>query len=328
MTWKEKQIKKILTKMGSSVTGLSDIAGDGEPSRLFYLQADRMAYLMSGEPERVLSERTVRIRRKINQIIKLVGPVFLERKQVFESKNALLGIDEPDKPIDLPKEAVIWCPNHGFKDDVLATVLACRHAHILFGSLPMYFNTIDGLTAFINGVVMCNRKVSASRHASVENAKRVMAMGADLRMYPEGVWNKTPDKLVLDLWPGAYRIAKETGCKLVPVIHYLADLHKKYPGNIIHTVVADPISMEGLSEKEGLALLRDTMATWYYLMMEKYGRSTREDLLEGFDTADSAWDSYIAMHTGAVAFYDREIELKVEITVPVIFCAQRMCGAL
>lgn len=195
---------------------------------------------------------------------------------------------------------------------VLATVLACRHAYILFGSLPMYFNTIDGLTAFVNGVVMCNRKVAASRHTSVENAKRVMAMGADLLMYPEGVWNKTPDKLVLDLWPGAYRIAKETGCKLVPVIHYLADPHKKYPGNVIHTVVADPISMVGLSEKEGLALLRDTMATWYYLMMEKYGRSTREEILEGFDTADSAWDSYIAMHTGAVAFYDREIELKAD----------------
>lgn len=312
MTWKEKQIEKILTAMGSSVTGLSDIVGDGEPSALFYISADWMAYLMSGKTEDVLSERTVRIRRKINKLIKLLGPLFLERKQVFECKNALMGIDEPDKPINIPDEAVIWCPNHGFKDDVLATVLACRHAYILFGSLPMYFNTIDGLMAYINGVVMCNRKVSASRHASVENAKRVMAMGADLLMYPEGVWNKTPDKLVLNLWPGAYRIAKETGCKIVPVIHYLADPHKKYKGNVIHTVVADPISVDGLSEEEGLELLRDTMANWYYLMMEKYGKSTRQELLEGFDSADAAWDSYIAMHTGQVAFYDREIELKAD----------------
>lgn len=47
-------------------------------------------------------------------------------------------------------------------------------------------------------------------------------------------------------------------------------------------------------------------------MMEKYGKSTRRELLEGFDSADAAWDSYIAMHTGKVAFYDREIELKAD----------------
>lgn len=199
MTWKEKQTEKILNAMGSSITGLSDIVGDGNPSALFYLLTDRLAYLMSGNAEDVLSERTVRIRRKLNKLIKMLGPLFLERKQVFESKNALMRIDKPDKPVKLPDEAVIWCPNHGFKDDVLATVLACRHAYILFGSLPMYFNTIDGLMAYINGVVMCNRKVATSRHASVANAKRVMDMGADLLMYPEGVWNKTPDKLLLNL---------------------------------------------------------------------------------------------------------------------------------
>lgn len=76
--------------------------------------------------------------------------------------------------------------------------------------------------------------------------------------------------------------------------------------------MADPISIDGLSEEEGLELLRDTMATWYYLMMEKYGKSTRRELLEGFDSADAAWDSYIAMHTGKVAFYDRSIELKAD----------------
>ena len=116
--------------MGSNITGLSDIVGDGKTSAIFYLLADRMAYLMSGNAEEVLSKRTVRIRRKINKLIKMVGPLFLERKQVFESKNALMGIDEPDKPIELLAEAVIWCPNHGFKDDVLATVLASRHASV------------------------------------------------------------------------------------------------------------------------------------------------------------------------------------------------------
>ena len=102
------------------------------------------------------------------------------------------------------------------------------------------------------------------------------------------------------MWPGAYRLAKETGSKIVPVIHYLADPHKKYKGNVIHTVVADPISIEELSEQEGIQLLRDTIATWYFLMMEKYGQSTREELLEGYENADDAWESYISKHISTI----------------------------
>lgn len=51
------------------------------------------------------------------------------------------------------------------------------------------------------------------------------------------------------------------------------------------------------------------MATWYYRLMEKYGQSTRKELLDGFETAGDAWESYIAMHTGCAKYYDREIEL-------------------
>ena len=179
----------------------------------------------------------------------------------------------------------------------------------MFGSIPAFFNSFDGIGAYVNGVVLCNRKVKSSKRAATEASMRLLDMGMDLILFPEGVWNKTPDKLLLDFWPGAYRLAKETGCKIVPVIHYLADPHKKYKGNVIHTVIANPISMDGLDEKEGCSLLRDTMATWYFLMMEKYGQTTRKELLDGFDSADDAWEDYMAMHTGCVKYYDREIEL-------------------
>ena len=69
---------------------------------------------------------------------------------------------------------------------------------------------------------------------------------------------------------------------------------------------------QGLSEEEGMTLLRDTMATWYYILMEKYGKTTREELLEGFKSADDAWESYISMHTGCIRYYDKEIELHAD----------------
>lgn len=293
----EQRIQKNICALGDTVTGPADFFGEARPSFLFWTMVKLMRPLLSCEPDKMISKSSIRVRKILHPILLKLLPAFLEYKQVMERK------------IDIPQEPVIWCPTHCFKDDVAASIGTVRHAYILFGSFPMFFNTLDGVGAYINGVAMCNRKVKASKLASMEAAKRLLNMGMDMLVFPEGVWNKTPDKLILPLWPGAYRLAKETGSKIVPVIHYLAAPHKKYEGNVIHTVIADPISMDGLDEQEGQALLRDTMATWYYYLMEKYGQSTREELLDGFETADDAWESYIAMHTGCVKYYDREIEL-------------------
>lgn len=294
------KLQKLLAPLGDLITGPSDLLGEKPPSIFFRPILALCGHLLTADPEKMLSKRSMAVRRFIHPILMALAPLFSSYRQVVERRSTL------------PGEPVIWCPTHSFKDDVVASILVSRHAYILFGSLPAFFNTFDGISAWINGSIMCNRNVKASKKASFDGSIRALRMGMDMLMYPEGVWNKTPDKLILELWPGAYRIAKETGSKIVPVIHYLADPHKKYKGNVIHTVVADPISMEGLSEQEGLALLRDTMATWYFLLMEKYGRTTREELLGEFATADDAWESYIAMHTGCVPYYDRKIELSAD----------------
>ncbi len=289
----------ITSEYSESISSQADIFADKPPSLLFRILNKNFLYLLSNDTNDVFSKQGIAIRRMINPIVKMVGPLFLKHKQVFEKKQ-----------VELPDESVIWCGNHSFKDDILATVLSARHSYILLGSLPMFFNTFDGVTSYINGVVLCNRKVKASRKSSVEKCKFLLENGTDLIMFPEGVWNKTPEKLVLDMWPGVYKIAKETGRKIVPVIHYLKDPQKKYSGNVIHTVIADPISMEGLSEQDGLALIRDTIATWYYIMMEKYGEAQRSNIVGKNETSEQVWENYIAKHTASVPFYDREIELQ------------------
>ena len=293
----EQRIEKIISDLGDAVTSPADFFGESKPSFLFWPMVKLLHPLLSCNPDKMISKTSIRIRKILHPILLRLLPAFMKYKQVIERK------------IEIPQEPVIWCPTHCFEDDIAASIGAARHAYIMFGSFPAFFNSLDGVGAYVNGVVLCNRKVKASKRAAQETAKRLLNMGMDMLIFPEGVWNKTPDKLMLPFWPGAYRLARKTGCKIVPVIHYLADPHKKYKGNVIHTVIADPISMEGLDEQEGQDLLRDTMATWYFHLMEKYGQTTREELLDGFETADDAWESYMEMHTGCVKYYDREIEL-------------------
>lgn len=287
--WRERRFRKIIASLDGKILNADDLTGGRAPSGLFCLWG--------------------------GQIGKLLGEKFLSNPQVIENRTRLMDAAStaPDNGITLPDEPVIFCVNHHFKDDILGAVRAVpRHAYILFGSLPVFFNTFDGVSAWLNGVVLCNRKVAASRKTSNENAIRVLQMGGNLLIFPESVWNKTSERLLLDFWPGIYRIAKATGAKVVPVVHYIRNTEDPSPENVIHTVVDEPLRLDDLPEKEALSLLRDRMATWYYLMMERYGKSTRQELLSDFGSSEEAWEDYIAEHPRPIYYYDKEIEFSAD----------------
>lgn len=303
----------IIKKYDGMITGSQDLTAGNPPSALFFFLADKLSYLLTADAETAVTPEGIERRRKINSIIKALGPHFLNNPQIFENRNFLKNPSypepHPDSKITVPPEPVIWASNHGFKDDILASVLAAqRHAYILFGSLPHFYNTFDGITAWLNGIVMVNRKVPASKKASIVKAVRAINYGVDLIIFPEGGWNKSPNALLIDLWPGIYRIAHETGAKVMPVVHYLRN-NIASKSNPIHTVIDDPIRIDDLSERAALDHIRDVLATWYYLMMEAYGNSTREEALQGASTATQAWEHQLKERVDAVAHYDQEIEL-------------------
>lgn len=313
MSLRQRKIDAIRKKYDGMIADLQDLTAGDPPSALFFLLADKLSYLLASDEEIAISPKGVERRRKLNFIIKALGSYFLSNPQIFENRNLLQNPNcsepPPNSKIVLPSEPVIWTANHGFKDDTLASVLAAqRHAYILFGSLPQFYNTFDGVTAWLNGVAMANRKVSASKKVSITKAVRAMNYGADLIVFPEGAWNKSPNALLIDLWPGIYRIACETGAKVVPVVHYLRD-NIASKNNPIHTVIDDPIRIDDMPERVALDYIRDVLATWYYLMMEIYGSSTREEALNGAATATQAWEQQLQERVNTVARYDQEIEL-------------------
>ena len=124
-------------------------------------------------------------------------------------------------------------------------------------------------------------------------------------MCPEATWNKTPELLQLEYWSGIYEIAKKTGAKVVPIVHYISDPFDRDVK--IHTVIDDPVDISKYSKDEAIEILRDKMSTWFYLMMEKYGRTTRDELLQG-KTQDEAWNEYLERLMLEVDYYDTEIE--------------------
>lgn len=299
------------------ITSELDLIGDNKKASIMYnYMVKKFGYLLNSD---LLSEEEIALRKKVNLFIKKIGPLFLQNTQVFENRNTLKNSNDttPDKPITLPDNPVIWMPNHGFKDDPLASVLACqRNAYFLFASLPQFYNSFDGITAWLNGVTMFNRKSEVSRNMCIDNCVNVLNHGVDLILYPEGILNKSANELVLDLWPGIYRVAKETGANIVPIVHYLRDKGPKNIKNkihptkddIIHTVVDEPIKIDDLSEKAALEYLRDVMATWLYLMIERYGHITKEELIGQYSDPINALEEKLVHNLSTMDYYDSSIE--------------------
>ena len=312
MSSKQQKLDAILKKYDGVITGLNDLTAGDPPSALFYILADKLSYLMDADANIAINPKGIARRKKINPIIKTLGAHFLSNPQIFENRNFLRDPNNPnpspDAEIVLPDEPIIWASNHGFKDDGVASILAAkRHAYILFGSLAQFYNTFDGITAWLNGVAMANRKVSASRRASIAKAVRVINCGSDLLIYPEGIWNKSPNALALDLWPGIYRIACETGAKVAPIVHYLRDSDAS-KSNPIRTVVDDPFRIDDLTERQALGYIRDAFATWNYLMIEAYGKTSRDEIVKGASTPVEVWERQLKERVSGVGRYDKEIE--------------------
>ena len=78
--------------------------------------------------------------------------------------------------------------------------------------------------------------------------------------------------------------------------------------NIIHTVIDDPIPVYDMSPEEALTAIRDNFASWEYKMAEAYGRSTRDEELEGFENSDEKWHDHLNKRMVFVDRYDSTIE--------------------
>lgn len=315
----QKKLEEIIQLYGNDILSITDLTGPEKPSKLFYTLAPFFHYLLDTDPksdkfhEFMRDQNTdmgIKIRRAINPVFKKIGPKFLGAEQKFIDKETLEVLDDPnDRKLGLSNDPVIYCCNHAFKDDILASVLAAeKHAYLMFASLPQFFNTLDGITAWLNGVALMNRRVKESKKMGFDKSVDLLERGTSLIVFPEGVWNKTPNLLMLEAWKGAIELSKMTGAKIIPMLHHIDDPTYNSENNSIYTLTDNPFSFNGLSTDAAKELLRDTMASKYYLMLEKYAQAKRDDIVGAFATSEEAWDDQLQKRIATADRYDPNIE--------------------
>ncbi len=109
------------------------------------------------------------------------------------------------------------------------------------------------------GSVLVDRNSDASRRKSYEEMKRMLAIGLDMVIYPEGTRNRTKDPLK-KFYDGAFKLAVDTGKPMLPAILFhtkkVLPAHKffyLYPHKLemhfLPAVSTENITSEELKEK-------------------------------------------------------------------------------
>ena len=246
---------------------------------------------MDYDPKKVVSKKGVVVRKIISPVLRFIVP--------FVTPNSKLTIVRRAK---LPKKPVIFAATHGFREDVEHTVvMAGIQAYMLNGVPLQLFHSIDGITAWLAGMVIIDRTDKKSRSSSIDKLVRVLELGSSVIMYPEGTWNKSPNELVSGLFPGIYDVAQKSGALVVPIATYRN-------GKKSYGIREEAFDICEYDREQGIQILRDKMATMQYELIEKNGMASRDDFPYG-EAADKYWKDYIDGLMAEVKFYDYEVEL-------------------
>lgn len=252
----------------------------------------KLEYLLSYDPEEVISKKGLRNRKIINPIYRNL--VSLTTKNKFKI----------DKESKLPKgRPIIFASTHGFRDDVaLAIKTAGKYSYVLYGSLPDFYYSIDGIALWVNGVIMVDRKDKKSTKAALKKMEHAIDLGSNITIFPEGVWNKSKNKIILKLYPGIYKLAKSKNAIIVPIASIQS-------GNVCYSKRMKPIDIVKLDEEEALKELRDTLCRGKLELMLEHAKISREEIGNEKEYWDAFLEELIKTSNG---LYDYEIEDSAE----------------
>lgn len=240
-----------------------------------------VSYLMSNDVEETLSKNGIRIRKVFSPLLRMIYLTQTKYKLIREPYHT-----------GKEKNGKIFIINHRQADDIVLGANAVNeHAYIVFGNDKLVLETSSGLGLWANGMIALKRDSKESRKSTYDKMKYVLENGGNIIIYSEGYWNLDDDGitdgihasdahnsecwLIQDINIGAVRLAKETGCPIIPTILHYDEIGKKRcyskKGKTIYVGKEDDI----FAKKDEVM---EEMNTVYYSLMEKYSSYKRADL--------------------------------------------------
>lgn len=241
-------------------------------------------YLKKDSVEETISVAGIKVRKVSAPIFRVAYRTQTEYKIVIDRREKMKR----------SRKGKIFVINHRQGDDiVIGANVVNRSAYFVFGNQYLSLDTSNGLGLWAYGMILLNRDVKTNRRATYQKMKYVIEHGGNIIIYPEGYWNlddngeaderheadahNSENWLIQDFNTGAFRLAQETGCEIVPIVLHYDEVGKKKcygsRGKAFRVTSEDDI----LEKKNELL---EIMQTEYWCLMEKYSVYKRSELEE------------------------------------------------
>ncbi len=287
-----------ITKPNTNCEQIEPYNGNGNVAKtqiqdLFMGRFHCIRYLDTNDVEKTVTPLGVRLR-------KIISPILL---LAFRTQKKSRIIVDDLVPLRR-KTGNIFVVNHFQPDDiVIAAVSAGVNAWVVMGNPVMLFHSIKiGFGLWANGVILLRRSDKQRRKATYEKMKRLLELGGNIIVFPEGYWNLADDGQAdachaadghnSENWPiqdfniGAFRLAQEMGADIVPlVLHY--DEVKKRRCYVRRCAPVQVASQEDVFAQKDAIWQRMVDAS--FEMMAKYSSYNRVELERCGKTVRQQW---------------------------------------
>ena len=254
-------------------------------------------FLLESDIPKTISRQGIKIRKLFSGVMRVIYLKQTDYKLVIEKQEKL----------GKAKKGRIFALNHRQADDIVLGVNAIgKSAYIVFGNPYLALETRNGLGLWAYGMILMKRDDAYSRKAAYEKMKYVIEHGGNIIIYPEGYWNLADDGqadechladghnseswLIQDINIGILRLAKETGCEIVPTTLHYDEINGKrcyaHRGKVFRVGERDDI----FAKKDELVHI---MTNMYWELMEKYSQYSRVELECEGKSLRQSWEELV-----------------------------------
>ena len=155
--------------------------------------------------------KCIELRKKIYFLIRLI----LIIDQVFSKEDVIVLKDDRVQKTEGPK--IFACTHIGGNDIQRTFQIINEPAYLMLGDPGILYKMPIYQALKLNGVIPLETKDRYDRKIAYNRSIELLKNGGNLLIYPEGAWNVSPNVIVMKLFTGTVRLAKETGAEIVPI---------------------------------------------------------------------------------------------------------------
>ena len=198
----------------------------------------------------------IELRKKIHKLLLTI----LKIDRILKKENIII-LNDDRKLHDKP---VIFAATHiGGKDIERVFEAIVEHAYIMLGDPGIVYVNEIGLLLSLNGYIPLDTRDKFDRKIAYNRSIEILNKGCNLLIFPEGAYNVFENLPVMKIYPGAVRMARETGCEIIPLAI------EQYDNNFWINIGRNISVPKHMQITEANEMLRDVLVTLKWQIWEQ-----------------------------------------------------------